>query len=202
MAVSEEEIIRCRLLFDGEGTGDDRRIQTLLKTIVKWCHSDCSREESNLTYQKIIALLNQCEYSMVKNHLVYEMNTIERKNYEKLLQDIEKEITEAREEIAACKVELQNAKRVRKNRQEYDALARVIETHPDRKQLQAETDQLKEELSVQEQTKTKLTRKLDVRAKQLHALVHSLHVLQQILDEDDDSTVVEPNTQDSAMDTI
>ena len=82
MAVSEEEIIRCRLLFDGEGTGDDRRIQTLLKTIVKWCHSDCSREESNLTYQKIIALLNQCEYSMVKNHLVYEMNTIERKNYE------------------------------------------------------------------------------------------------------------------------
>ena len=82
MAVSEEEIIRCRLLFDGEGTGDDRRIQTLLKTIVKWCHTDTNYDESNLTYQKIIALLNQCEYSMVKNHLVYEMNNVERKNYE------------------------------------------------------------------------------------------------------------------------
>lgn len=82
MAVSEEEIIRNRLLFDGEGTGDDRRIQTLLKTIVKWCHADSSREESKLTYQKIIALLNQCEYAMVKNHLVYEMNNIEKRNYE------------------------------------------------------------------------------------------------------------------------
>lgn len=82
MAVSEEEVIRNRLLFDGEGTGDDRRIQTLMKTIVKWCHSDASQEESSLTYQKIVALLSQCEYSMVKNHLVYEMNIIERKNYE------------------------------------------------------------------------------------------------------------------------
>ena len=83
--MSEEEIIRSRLLFDGEGTGDDRRIQTLLKTIVKWCHSDSTREESNLTYQKIIALLNQCEYSIVKNHLVYEMNNIERRNYEVII---------------------------------------------------------------------------------------------------------------------
>lgn len=82
MATSEEEIIRHRLLFDGEGTGDDRRIQTLLKTIVKWCHTDATQEESNLSYQRIIALLNQCEYAMVKNHIVYEMNNKERKNYE------------------------------------------------------------------------------------------------------------------------
>ena len=82
MAASEEEIIRHRLLFDGEGTGDDRRIQTLLKTIVKWCHTDATQEESNLSYQRIIALLNQCEYAMVKNHIVYEMNNKERKNYE------------------------------------------------------------------------------------------------------------------------
>ena len=82
MAVVEEEIIRHRLLFDGEGTGDDRRIQTLLKTIVKWCHSDTDQDECNLSYQRIIALLNQCEYAIVKNHLVYEMNIKERKNYE------------------------------------------------------------------------------------------------------------------------
>ena len=103
-----------------------------------------------------------------------------------MLKDIQWEIDEAREEIANCKIELQNAKRIRKNRQEYDSLARVIETHPDRKQSQAETDQLKEEISNLEQTKLKLARKLDIRAKQLHALIHSVHVLQQILDDDDD----------------
>ena len=118
-----------------------------------------------------------------------------------LLEEVQKEIAEAREEIASCKVELQQAKRIRKNRQEYDGLARVIETHPDRKQSQAETDQLKQELSNLEETKIKLARKLDVRAKQLHALIHSIHVLQQILEEDEDDVSTEPRANDNDMDT-
>eukprot|EP00794_Sanderia_malayensis_P019976 gene19976-21934_t len=187
MAVSEEEIIRQRLLFDGEGTGEDRRIQTLLKTIVKWCNTDANRDECNLTYQRIIALLNQCEYAMIKNHLVYEMNMKERKNYEALFKEIEQGIMQAKEDIAQCKVELQQAKKIRKNRQEYDALAKVIELHPDRKQSQAETDALKEDLTRLEQTKNEILKKLDVRGKQLHALVHCIHVLQQTLDADSSS---------------
>ena len=102
-----------------------------------------------------------------------------------LLSKIEKEISKAKEEIAQCKLELQKAKKVRKNRQEYDALAKIIEKHPDRKQSQAETDALKEELSNFEETKNQLARKLDIRSKQLHALIHSIHVLQQVLDEDE-----------------
>ena len=102
-----------------------------------------------------------------------------------LLSKIEKEISKAKDEIAQCKLELQKAKKVRKNRQEYDALAKIIEKHPDRKQSQAETDALKEELSNFEETKNQLARKLDIRGKQLHALIHSIHVLQQVLDEDE-----------------
>lgn len=39
-----DEIIRKRLLIDGEGAGDDRRITTLLKTFLKWCNSTGSEE--------------------------------------------------------------------------------------------------------------------------------------------------------------
>ena len=49
--VSEEEIIRLRLLFDGDGTGDDKRITTILKTIIKWSSASYDDEERNLHYQ-------------------------------------------------------------------------------------------------------------------------------------------------------
>lgn len=120
---------------------------------------------------------------------------------QELLTEIEKEIAEAQEEIAACKIELQQAKQIRKNRQEYDALARVIETHPDRKKSQAETDELKKQIADLEETKNKLSRKLDMRAKQLHALIHSVHVLQQILEEDEESLPIGTATTDNNMDT-
>ena len=39
MFLNLDEIIRKRLLIDGEGAGDDRRITALLKTFLKWCNS-------------------------------------------------------------------------------------------------------------------------------------------------------------------
>lgn len=39
-----EEVIRRRLQIDGDGTGDDRRLNDLLKTFVKWCNSTDSAE--------------------------------------------------------------------------------------------------------------------------------------------------------------
>lgn len=32
-----DEVIKRRLLIDGDGTGDDRRLNILLKTFLKWC---------------------------------------------------------------------------------------------------------------------------------------------------------------------
>lgn len=39
MSVDDEAIIKRRLLIDGDGTGDDRRLNVLLKTYIKWCNS-------------------------------------------------------------------------------------------------------------------------------------------------------------------
>lgn len=41
-----EDIIRRRLLFDGEGTGDERRLNVLLKNFLTWCSSTDSDEET------------------------------------------------------------------------------------------------------------------------------------------------------------
>ena len=48
--ITEEDIIRKRLLVDGEGSGDEKRVVNLLKTFVKWV-KDPNSDES--TFQKV-----------------------------------------------------------------------------------------------------------------------------------------------------
>uniref|UniRef100_F6RRR2 THO complex subunit 7 homolog n=1 Tax=Xenopus tropicalis TaxID=8364 RepID=F6RRR2_XENTR len=140
-----DEVIRKRLLIDGDGAGDDRRINLLVKSFLKWCNSG-SQEEGQ--YQRMLSSLSQCEFSMGKTLLVHDMNLREMENYEKIYVDIESSIAAAHEKIAECKKQILQAKRIRKNRQEYDALAKVIQQHPDRhetlKQLEALDKELKQ----------------------------------------------------------
>ena len=61
-----------------------------------------------------------------------DMNEAELRNYEGLHEKVEEGIVSGREDIDSTKKDLVEAKRIRKNRMEYDALAKVIQTHPDR----------------------------------------------------------------------
>ena len=46
----QDEIIRRRLLFDGDGTGDDKRIATIIRTIIQWSMTKCDDEERLLFF--------------------------------------------------------------------------------------------------------------------------------------------------------
>lgn len=182
---TEDEIIRRRLLFDGDGSGDEKRITTLLKTIVKWSTSECDEEERTLTFHKILALLSQCEYYMSKHHLVYLMNIKERANYEKLFIRIEEEIVQAKEDIISCKEELKRAKEIKRNKQEYDALAKVIEQQPERKRTEQELKTLTLDMTGLDEEREKLMQKLELRKKQFHTLIYSIQLMQAILEADE-----------------
>nr|XP_020448616.1 THO complex subunit 7 homolog [Monopterus albus] len=87
-AVTDDEVIRKRLLIDGDGAGDDRRINVLLKSFTKWCNSPGTPEEGFTQYQRMLGILAQCEFSMGKTLMVYDMNLREMENYEKIYADI------------------------------------------------------------------------------------------------------------------
>ena len=40
-----DDIIKRKLLIEGDGGNDDRRINSLLKTFIKWCQSSESADE-------------------------------------------------------------------------------------------------------------------------------------------------------------
>ncbi|XP_023649745.1 THO complex subunit 7 homolog isoform X1 [Paramormyrops kingsleyae] len=184
-AVTDDEVIRKRLLIDGDGAGDDRRINVLLKSFTKWCNSGGSPEEGFTQYQRMLGTLAQCEFSMGKTVLVYNMNLREMENYEKIYADIEQSITSAHDKIAECKKEILRAKRIRKNRQEYDALAKVIQQHPDRHETMKQLKALDKELQQLSRIKENVEDKLELRKKQFHVLLSTIRELQQTLENDE-----------------
>ncbi|XP_060766744.1 THO complex subunit 7 homolog [Neoarius graeffei] len=184
-SITDDEVIRKRLLIDGDGAGDDRRINVFLKSFVKWCHSNVTPEEGFAQYQRMLGSLSQCEFSMGKTLLVYDMNLKEMENYETIYADIEQSISAAHEKIAECKKEIQRAKRIRKNRQEYDALAKVIQQHPDRHQTMEQLEALDKELQQLSQIKENVEDKLELRKKQFHVLLSTIQELQQTLENDE-----------------
>ena len=187
MSHTEEDVMKMRLLIDGDGTGDDRRLNMLLKALIKWCSAEDDQHTCELQYQRMLTQLAGIEWNMTKSRMAAAMNQAELENYEVLHQRVEAGITEAKEEIEATKTDLAEAKRVRKNRMEYDALAKVISTHPDRETSEARIEALTHEQKQLEEKEVKLDQKLDIRKKQFHVLVSAIHQMQDLLDNDEDN---------------
>lgn len=184
--MSDEEVIRRRLLIDGDGTGDDRRINMLLKSFIKWINSS---DVDNTLHERMLSQLAQCEFAQKKSRLVSNMSREELDSYEKLSKEIEIQIEQAKEDIEKTKIELQDAKRVRKNRIEYDVLAKVINEQPDRLETDIKLATLQQELATLKDKSEQLEHKLEMRRKQFHVLISSIHSLQGMLDKCDEEII-------------
>ncbi|KAH9490726.1 THO complex subunit 7, partial [Bulinus truncatus] len=156
---SDDDIIRRRLLIDGEGGNDDKRLNNLLKTFIRWSTLKEDDESSQAMYQRMQAMIGQCEYTLEKAMNTFEMNKQELENYEKLSKEIDDKIEEATKRIAEAKQELQLAKCIRKNRQEYDNLAKIIQQQPDRQETTKQLQALDKELANLAKTRQHLEEK-------------------------------------------
>jgi len=183
----EEEVMRMRLLVDGDGLGDDRRLNMMLKALVKWCNSDNEDAAScEQTYHRMLTQLASIEWSMAKSRQAEAMNLAEQAHYETVHKEVEEGIVRAKTEIEETKEELAQAKLVRKNRMEYDALAKIIQSHPDRESSSQRLASVQEELAQLTQRETQLQENLETRKKQFHVLVSAIHQMQDLLAEDEE----------------
>ncbi|XP_061388431.1 THO complex protein 7, partial [Musca vetustissima] len=183
-----EEIIKKRLLIDGDGTGDDRRLNMLLKQFLKWMYSKNDSPENNqIIYDRLMAQLAQCQFAAAKTERTSQMIDKELENYQQLSQTIEKNIEAAKQEIEESKKELVIAKQIRKNKMEYDQLAKVIKQQPDRKETQKHIESLQKELAELNEKKMKLERKFEKRQKDFSVLMYAVRELEAQLAEDSSS---------------
>ncbi|XP_049548801.1 THO complex subunit 7 homolog [Anopheles darlingi] len=180
--MSDEEVIKRRLQIDGDGTGDDRRLNDLLKTFIKWCNSNDAPENNQAMYDRLLAQLAQCEFDRKKSDFYAKVMEQELKNYAAISDAIESGIETAKTQIDQSKHNLVLAKKIRKNRMQYDVLAKIINQQPDRKETVKQLELLKEELDMLKEQKADLERQLGQKKKDFNVLMRSIVELQDKLD--------------------
>ncbi|XP_071524718.1 THO complex subunit 7 homolog [Panulirus ornatus] len=185
--MGDEEIIRRRLMIDGDGTGDARVMMMFMKHFIKWCSTDDSPQESQNQYDRLLTQLAAIEHSSLKCKSIVDMNQEEIQHYELLRDETSTNVEEACIAIGDAKQELEEARQVRRNRLEYDALARLIKEHPPRSDTANKLAHLTQQLHSLKSKRDQLEEKLSLRRKQLHVLVTSLHQLKQTLLHDNSS---------------
>lgn len=139
----------------------------------------------------MLAQLAQCEFAVKKSQISAKMSARELKNYEVISQEIETNIENVKALIETSKTDLKHAKTVRKNKMEYDVLAKVINEQPDRKETDKKLSELQKELKLLEEKSQHLEAKLDMRRKQFYVLVSSVNQLKSMIEASDDATNVE-----------
>ena len=201
VTLSEDDIIKKRLLIEGDSGNEDRLINKLIKNFVKWSNNVLNTEtpnnlaenapgqandEENVEnlLEQTIASLSHAEFGLFRNQYILDMNKMEQENYEQLYKRINSEIERAQKKILESKVDLLEARKIRKNRQEYDIIARQILQFPNRAEMQGNIKNLEERVEQLKKSESEYDRKIDLRRKQFSVVLQSLSSLKMLIETD------------------
>lgn len=128
--LSEDDIIRSRLLFEGDQGSDDRRISTLIKTL-----NTFKTDLSLFDMEKIFSLLYSIEHSYRILQLTLQMDEREQNFYAIKSELLQKQTQQLRDALKQNNDRLVAAKQKRANLREYDQRTDVINQLNTRKEL-------------------------------------------------------------------
>lgn len=182
---TEDEIIRRKLMFDGDGGGDDRRLNILMKTFFTWYRMDPGEGEKDQLYHKMLYLMDDAQSSMQKAQLVQKMNEKELQRYESLTHELDVRIEDAKSDMNRVKEDLQQAKNVRKNRMQYDPIVGQIKQLPGRKESMDQVERMKAQAKTLQEKIQDLDDRVEKRRIQFQQLSHLAHDLHNQLNQDE-----------------
>ncbi|CAF1278786.1 unnamed protein product [Rotaria sordida] len=194
--LSEDDIIRSRLLYEGDQGIDDRRMLTLMKTFNKFIYDLSSNsDENNSTIEKLFSLLYSIEHS---NHLLkstYQMDELEQICYASKTQRLNEQIKQLRHELDQSELRLIEAKQKRSNLLEYDARAAMINKLGTRRELRAQQSATLERKHYFEHLQQTFEATYQQRLKQIAVYMRPIFELDEILRQDahEDSPADGPN---------
>ncbi|KPM05099.1 glycine cleavage system H protein, mitochondrial-like protein [Sarcoptes scabiei] len=179
--MNDDEIMKRKLMIDGDGCGDDRKISNLIKQFLLWCYNDNETElECQLSAERLLNAIDQSELAMAKSVETIKMITNELDNYENIYKNIEKSINDAKSKLQSCKAELAYAKQIRRYKLEYDSISNIIEKHPSTQETQIKLNALDEQIQNLQKINNQIESKLEKRRRQFQLLLSTSHQLQSI----------------------
>ena len=167
------------------GDVETRKANTLMRDILRLANApaDQPASERDSALQHIRASIDYLEYIATERcDTVMEMNAKQTTEYGELEREIGAQLETARSDIAEAKAQLKDARRLRRNKQEYDTLAEEIALHPARATSQREAEAAEAQLAILAGEKEKLKGEMARRSKQFFLLVHSARELRRALE--------------------
>merc|ERR1711997_645941 len=176
-------------MFDGDGNGDERRLNGLMKLTMKWCHAtpiDGDPEDDIKIHAKLQGQMQILEAINKKAKIVQKVTSEEAVNYENLVSIIEDKIEIAKKEIQEIKEKLEKAKKIRRNRLEYDAVAVEVSKLPNKEVTAAKLEGIRLDLVKLREIEETVEDTFQQRQKQFLVLVQSANRLKELLDQESD----------------
>ncbi|KAG5865269.1 hypothetical protein JTB14_029674 [Gonioctena quinquepunctata] len=181
--MTDEQIIKRKLLFDGDGTGDDRRINLLQKMIVKWILTKYDTEEEiKAMHDKIWWQLSAVEHSRRKSELIKMGCDKQLNSYKAYLKEMGNNIANVKEAIEASKVLLAEVKYAKHHKVGYDLIAKDIKAETSREKTTRTVEELTKQLSQLDELKIKLNNEWSNHRRQFRVIATSAKQLQVILE--------------------
>lgn len=116
-------------MFDGDGTGDDRRINLLQKVLSSWVPSENSAEKDNLVMlNKSLSLLRAIECSWMKSDLMKKCYQKEVEFYKYFQERTQEFIENIKETIDASKTILQDVQQEKQQKLTYNMISEEIDS--------------------------------------------------------------------------
>ncbi|CAF1035847.1 unnamed protein product, partial [Didymodactylos carnosus] len=183
LGIPEDDIIRSRLLYEGDMGIDDRRILTLMKTYHRW-FQDSSSSIVDDSFEKILASLYAIEHSYTLSQTTLKMDKYEQQCYEQKNLFILKHLEKLRLELDLNEKHLIKAKEKRLHLLEYDRKCIDIEKYPTRKELKTQIQSVLERKQYFERLLTTFDSTYHLRLKQIAIYMKPIFELDLILKED------------------
>ncbi|XP_023026871.2 THO complex subunit 7 homolog [Leptinotarsa decemlineata] len=184
--MSDEKIIRRKLMFDGDGTGDERRINFLQKMILKFILiPNDSQDEMRVMYHKICCQLSAVEHSRKKSELVKQTYDKQIKSYKAYQEAMENNIGNVKKAIGVSTALLADVKYTKVHKLNCDMIARDIEGQPSREETTKQSEELSKQIMQLNDIKTKLNKEWLNCRKQFKVITTSANQLQELLNKSD-----------------
>jgi hypothetical protein len=183
--ISEDDIIRSRLLYEGDQGIDDRRILTLMKTFNKSIFDISSNsDDQNSTIEKLLSSLYSIEHSHRLLNSTQQMDEREQLCYASKSKRMNEQIKQLRSELDQSELRLIDAKQKRLHLLEYDTRAATINKLGTRRELRAQQAATLERKHFFEHLQQTFEATYQQRLKQIAVYMRPIFELDEILRQD------------------
>lgn len=183
--VSEDDIIRSRLIYEGDQGIDDRRILNLMKAFNKCVYDIPSNSDDPATsLNKLLSVLYSIEHSHRLLNSTYRMDEREQQCYASKSQRLNEQIRQLRAELDQTEIRLLAAKQQRLNLLEYDSRTQSINKLATRKELRAQQAATLERKHYFEHLQQTFEATYQQRLKQIAVYMRPIFELDEILRQD------------------